>query len=79
MPFAFWYFDPMAWFEPPRLMGLLLAENTMTSAPCSAADTAVHNPAMPAPTTTMSCVMVSAMSASATGSGGISKLHFICW
>ena len=58
-------------------MGLLLAENTMTSAPCSAADTAVHSPAMPAPTTTMSCVYVSTMSESATGSGGISKLHFI--
>ena len=79
MPFSFWYFDPMAWFDPPREMGFELAENTMTSAPCSAAETAVHSPAMPAPTMTMSCVYVSAMSASATGSGGISKLHFMSW
>ena len=58
-------------------MGLLDAENTITSAPFSAAAHAVHKPAMPAPTITISCVIVSAISSSETGSGAISKLHFI--
>ena len=46
----------MAWFEPPRLMAREEAENKMTSAPFSAAATAQHTPAMPAPTITMSWV-----------------------
>ena len=60
----------MAWNEPPRLIGLVPAENTMTSAPCSAAATAQHRPAAPEPTTTISWVLVSAIWSSATGSGG---------
>ena len=48
----------MAWFEPPRLIAVEDAVTTMTSAPFSAAATAQHMPAMPAPTITMSCVFV---------------------
>ena len=63
----------VAWLEPPRPMGLLLALISTTFAPSSAAALATVRPPVPAPTTTMSASTVSAMSV--MGASGTSKLH----
>ena len=62
----------VAWLEPPRPMGLLLALISTTFAPSSAAALATVRPPVPAPTTTMSASTVSAMSV--MGASGTSKL-----
>ena len=56
-------------------MGVLEAENSVTEPPASAAEAAVHMPAIPAPTTMMSSSIVSAIWSSGMGSGATSKLH----
>ena len=53
------------------------AVTTMTSAPDSSADAAVHKPDIPDPITTTSAVMVSTISSSLTGSGGTSNDHVL--
>ena len=63
----------VAWLEPPREMGLLLALISTTFPPSSATALATVRPPVPAPTTTTSASMVSAMSVMAAS--GISKAH----